>query len=102
MEAVDVSPYNLRLHQYLRAESQNGRGGYGCKTQIRLEFLRHDGYHIRPQYDSVVDQTYACAMLGKNVPCPTPDNEFIPTHARRRWEREWPSLGGAGVNRSVR
>ena len=97
MQVTDVSPYNDLLHDYLHGEQKRGRHGFGCRTQIGLDFLKADGYHIKPQYDSVVDKTYACAILGVPVPFPTPWGGFVPDHVRRRWEAEWPRLvGGEG------
>ena len=93
MSIIDVRPYNRALHEYL---NNCGPTGFGCKTQIRMEYLRSDGYHVNPLYDSVVDRTYACALLGRHVPCPTPDDNFVPTYIRRRWEQEWPRLVGQG------
>ena len=90
MQIDDVSPYNNALSEYLKAQ----RGGYGCSTQIRLGFLKPDGYHVRPQYDSVIDKTYACAVRGVHVIDPTPLDEFIPDHVRRSWQQAWPRLGG--------
>ena len=94
MQVKDVSPYNTLLDEYLRREKENGRDGFGCRTQIRLDFLRSDGYHVGPQYCSVIDRTYACAFLGMPVPDPTPPGEFVPDAVRKRWEVEWPRLGG--------
>ena len=92
METTDVTEHNRMLHDYLQRESRCGRGGYGCQTQIRLEYLRADGYHIRPQFDGVIDKTYACAIRGFNVPFPTPVDEFTPMCIRRSWDQEWPKL----------
>ena len=90
MQVADVTPYNNLLSDYLRTQ---GPGGYGCRTQIRLSYLRPDGYHVEPQYDSIIDRTYACALRGVPVPRPTPFNEFVPDHVRCRWEAEWPRVG---------
>ena len=94
MQVTDVSPYNTLLDEYLHREKEYGRDGFGCRTQIRLNFLRNDGYHVGPQYCSVIDRTYACAFLGMPVPDPTPPGEFVPDAVRKRWEVEWPRLGG--------
>ena len=68
-------------------------------SQIRLNYLRNDGFHIQPMYDSIIDRTYACAIQGVPVPCPTPFDEFIPDRMRRRWELQWPRIGnGVGQN----
>ena len=90
---LGFTPYNTLLDEYLRRETQRGRGGFGCRTQIRLDFLKSDGHHIRPEYCSVIDRTYACALLGVHVPFPTPLDEFTPSFVRQRWESEWPRLG---------
>ena len=94
MREKDVSPYNFLLDDYLRA-----RGIPGCPTQIRMEDLRSDGFHIMRQVDSVIDRTYACAIRGVLVPDPTPTGGFLPDHLGRRWQAEWPRVGrGGGAN----
>ena len=90
MEVVDVTTHNIVLGDYLKAQ----RMGYACRTQIRRRFLKRDGFHVQPQFDSLIDQTYACAMLGLPVPHPTPMEEFAPEFTRRRYGVEWPSLVG--------
>ena len=90
MQTTDVTPYNTMLSDYLRTQ---GMSGYGCRTQIRLSCLKNDGYHVLPQYDSTIDKTYAFALMGISVPCPTPMDEFTPNHLRRRWEMNWPRVG---------
>ena len=90
MELGDVTPYNELLSDYLREQ----RWGFGCLTQIRLGHLRNDGFHIKPQFDSIIDRTYACAIRGIPVYDPTPRGEFVPSHMRRRWQKEWPRIGG--------
>ena len=89
MTLGDVSPYNEQLSEYLRSQ----RWGFSCRTQIRLNYLKPDGFHIKPQYDSVVDRTYSCAIRGIPVFDPTPASEFVPDHVRRRWQTEWPKVG---------
>ena len=84
MEVTDVTPYNRRLHEYLQLERGYGRGGYGCRTQIRLGQLKPDGYHL-----CMHDTRHRGA-------CPTPDDAFTPTSIRRRWEAEWPRLESEG------
>ena len=54
MEVADVTPFNEFLDQYLRGERDRGRDGFGCRTQIRLEFLKADGYHVKPEFGSVI------------------------------------------------
>ena len=93
MQVTDVTPHNSALNDYLLAQ---GGSGYGCRTQIRLEHLRNDGFHVKGQYASVIDETYACALLGLSPPFPTPRSEFEPEHVRRQREVEWPTLRGRG------
>ena len=100
MQVTDVTPYNDALSEFLRVEQQRGRGGYGCQTQIRLNFLKSDGFHVQPMYDSTIDRTYACAIMGVPVPCPTPHDQFVPDRIRRRWETEWPRIS-EGQGRSM-
>ena len=92
MQATDVTPYNELLDCYLKREKDRGREGYGCRTMIRRDFLKSDGYHVRPEFGSVLDRTYAHAILGLDVPFPTPWEEFAPDYVRQRWESEWPRL----------
>ena len=94
MQVTDVTPYNSLLDDYLREEKRSGQQGHGCRTQIHMDYLKADGYHIRPEYVSVIDKTYACAFLGIPVPYPTPFDGFLPDSVRRKWEAEWPRLGG--------
>ena len=97
MQCVDVTQHNILLSQYLETMEE---GGFGCRTQIRKSYLKEkDGFHIRPEFSSILDRTYACAILGIHVPCPTPLEDFTPDHVRRRWEREWPRVGRVGVGR---
>ena len=98
MEITDVTPYNQLMDEYLGRERDRGRDGFGCRTQIRLDFLKPDGYHVRPDFDAVIDRTYACAFLGVPVPRPTPWDCFVPDNVRRRWELEWPRLAGRGLS----
>ena len=89
MQVVDVRPHNKYLHEYLRAQ---GGSGYGVETQIRMEYLRPDGFHIRNEFDTVIDKTYACALLGVPVASPTPTENFEPYFVRRRRDAEWPRI----------
>ena len=88
MQIVDVTLHNTLMDNYLRAQP----GGYGCRTQVRMEHLKHDGFHVKPQFDSIIDRGYACAILGLEVPCPTPMENFIPDFVKRRRDAEWPRL----------
>ena len=93
MQCVDVTPFNSALHDYLLTL---GGYGYGCATQIRLEFLANDGYHVRPQFSSIIDKTFACLIMEVPIPCPTPRDEFVPDHVRRKRDIDWPALRGGG------
>ena len=97
MQMVDVTSYNELLNDYLKREKERGRDGFGCRTQIRMGHLKGDGFHIRPDFYSVIDRTYACAFLGFDVPDPTPWDEFMPGFVRSRWESDWPRLAGGGM-----
>ena len=90
MRNVYVMPHNQLLHDYVL----NQPFLYGCRTQIRMEFLDSKGFHILPEYGSVLDRTYACALRAIDVPCPTPFENFVPEFMRRQFEREWPRLVG--------
>ena len=96
MRHIDVRPYNWLLHSYL---TKCGQTGYGSKTLIRMEHLQLDGYHINPLFDAFLDRTYAYALLGKEVPCPTPTDNFMPEFVRHRWNEDFPRLVGQGWNR---
>ena len=97
MQPVDVRPHNRHLNNYLRALCAQGENVYGVMTQIRMNFLRQDGFHVGRQYDSVIDKTYACAIRGVPVPCPTPVDDFEPDHVRRRRYLDWPRVGDANA-----
>ena len=92
MQHVDVRPHNHYLHNYLQAQGEDG-----IRTQIRMNYLRHDGFHVGRQFDSLVDKTYACALLGVPVPCPTPIDDFEPDHVRRRRDIDWPVMKSANA-----
>ena len=87
MRRVDVTRHNALLHEYLCAQ-----GSFGCQTMIRSEYLKWDGFHILPQYKSVLHRQFACALLGIPVPCPTPFVDFVSGHIGRQHDQEWPTL----------
>ena len=93
MKWVDVRPASRMIHDYLVS---CGKGGYGCRTQIRMEYLKDDGFHVQPRHISIIDKTYACALLGVHVPDPTPLQNLVPEFIRRRWEKQFPRMGGRG------
>jgi hypothetical protein len=89
---VDVTPYNKAIHM----ECVDREGVHGCHTQTRLEHLARDGFHIRAAYTSVLEKTYACALLGIPVPCQTPPDHFGQEAAQmeqQEFEWEWPRPG---------
>ena len=91
MQMIDVRPYNWRIHEYLKT---CGNDGFGCRTQIQMNSLSSDGYHIDPRYHTVLDRTYAYALIGLHVPNPAPEDAFIPELLRRRMDSHWPRLVG--------
>ena len=97
MQVVDVRPYNDALDRYLW--TQDGTG-FGVETQIQLDFLWHDGYHVRNQFSSVIDRTYACAIQGVPVLCPTED--FVPDYIKKQWNDDWPGLSSSARAQPVR
>ena len=100
MQCVDVTAYNSKLHYYLLSQ---GGLGYGCETQVKLNHLANDGYHVRKEFSPVMDLTYACAVMGAPMPHPTLREDFVPDHIRRRRDLEWPRLpGGGGAQYGVR
>ena len=104
MEVCDVRPHSEAIHEYLKSAGPNI---YGSRTQIRRHFLQKDGFHIRPQFDGILDRTYACAIMGEYVPCPTPAEDFVPEFARRNFPRlpgaydRWDQREGGGNRMNV-
>ena len=97
MKWVDVRAHSAMIHRYLIS---CGKSGYGCRTQIRMRYLKEDGFHVQPKHLAILDKTYACALLGIYVPDPTPLGDLVPEYTRRRWENEWPRMGGRGPPKS--
>ena len=97
MKRVNVRAHTMQIHRYLLA---CGKGGYGCWTQIRMRYLKEDGFHVQSRHIAIVDKTYACALLGVFVPDPTPFGDLAPDITRRRWENRWPRVGGRGSPKS--
>ena len=91
MQTVDVTPYNMFLNDYLRAVPDESR--YGSFTQVRMYCLARDGFHVKPEFRPVIYRGYACAIMGKEVQCPTPREGFVPDSVKRRREMEWPRVG---------
>ena len=61
------------------------------ETNSNIAYLKKDG-----KLETKFDLTYACALRGIPVPCPTPQDNFTPSFVRRRFEREYPRLVGSG------
>ena len=93
MRDINVVPYNIRIHALILCNEGVG----GCSTQIQHDYLKEDGYHVRPEFGSVLDRTYACAVMDRTVPCPYFDSGIYDWHTRRHWEQEWPPLWGRGM-----
>ena len=94
-QRADVSEYVERVHRYLKSV-EDVDGGHGCHSQVRLEHLGADGLHLQPRHYWVLQQTYAYALLAKNVPDPTPLDGFTPNHMRQAYRTEWPLAGSNG------
>ena len=90
-QRADVTEYVDSVHRYLRSV-EGEDGGHGCHSQVRLEHLGVDGLHIKPRFYHVLQQTYAYAILGKQLPDPTPIECFAPYHVRQAYRREWPAF----------
>jgi hypothetical protein len=93
MYHINVNPYNLAIHHKFLDHSKV----FGCRTMTRLGHLKTDGFHIGAAYVSVLERTYACALMGIVVPYPTrPDQFWRPEQQQqhlKRLEQEWPRVG---------
>ena len=72
MKFMDVTPYSRAIHTACLRLRAHGHRVHGCQTQTGVSHLGKDGYHILPSFAGVLDRTYACAIMGVPVPCPTP------------------------------
>ena len=98
MRLVDVTGYNEAIHRGI----VDRRGVYRVDTQVRMDYLARDGYHVLPACGGVIDRMYACAVMGVPVPCPTPREGFRHREQCSDFEREWPIAGeGGGDGRNV-
>ena len=100
-QRADVSQYADRVHRYLQSMREED-GGHGIHSQVRLKHLRGDGLHLQPRFFYVLQKTYACAILGINVPNPTPLESFTPDHVRLAFRREWPAVRASNMNHGWR
>ena len=96
-QRADATEYVERVHRYLQSVREDD-GGHGIHSQVRLEHLRADGLHLQPRFYFVLQQTYACAILGLNVPNPTPLESFIPDRMRQKYLSEWPIVRASNMN----
>ena len=87
MRHINVIPHNESLHHLLVAR----RGVYGCHTQIRMEDLTHDGFHVKRDCAGIVDRTFAYAMMGNPVPRPSKKEDFVHPDQWRSAE-EYPEI----------
>ena len=94
MQHVDVVPFNARIHALIL----HTEGVGGCSTQIQHEYLGRNGYHVRTEFGSVLDRTYACAVVHRAVPCPYYDSTMYDWYLAREMEREWPPLWGGRMS----
>ena len=85
MRHMDVAPYSYALH--LKSLE---KGTFGCRNQIREEDLGNDGFHLKRSSLSILEKTYACAVLGVPVPCPAPPGLEWRQRQRQYYEEEWP------------
>jgi hypothetical protein len=82
MKLMDVTPYSNLLQQRCRER----KVGW-CPTQLAVDNLKEDGYHVLPSFLQVLDATYACIVMGVQVPNPTP-NFWKWRHQLQEQERE--------------
>jgi hypothetical protein len=71
MSFMDVAPYSWAIHSACLRLRTHEDHVHGAHTQTCVSHLRKDGYHILPSFSTVLDMTYACAIRGIPVPCPT-------------------------------
>jgi hypothetical protein len=84
MSIMNVTPLSDILHR----RCQKQKVGW-CQTQVKLEHMKEDGYHIRPPFLQIIDNTCACAVMWVRVPHPTlPYKKW--KHQLR--EQEWPRM----------
>ena len=88
IRSLDVTDFNKAIHRLCVSRE----GVFGCHTQITMRDLASDGFHVSPHCGDIVDKTYACAILGKPVPCPTPPEGFFHPWQSAAYEQEWPRV----------
>ena len=89
MQVTDVTPFNKELSNYLRMQPD----GFGCRTQIRMNFLKSDGfiYSLCMTLSSIGRMHVQYWAYMSPVPPPLMN---LSVHIRRKWETEWPRVGG--------
>ena len=86
MNFMDVTPYSWAIHSACLRLRTHGHRVYGCQTQTGVSHLKKDGFHILPSFSTVLDRTYACAIMGVPVPCPTPSwDRYRDVNLRGEW-----------------
>jgi hypothetical protein len=86
MTLMDMSPYSDGLRQKCR----DRKVGW-CQTQLGVNDLKEDGFHLLPSSLRVLDKTYAFAIMGVKVPHPTP---IYLKWRHKLMEQEWPRMRG--------
>ena len=85
MTLMDVSQFSVRLQQ----KCMDGGVGW-CQTQLGVDDMREDGFHVLPSSLRILDKTYACAVMGVKVPHPTP---VYQKWRHKMVEQGWPRVG---------
>jgi hypothetical protein len=85
MTLKDVKPYSNRLRQ----RCMEKKVGW-CQSQLGVEDLKEDGFHVLPSSLRILDKTYACAVMGVKVPHPMP---IYQKWRHKLIEQEWPRMG---------
>ena len=86
MNFMDVTPYSNAIHSACLRMRAQGHQVQGMETQIGVSNLMKDGFHIMPSFAGVLDKTYACAVVGVPVSCPTPSwDRYRDPSLKDRW-----------------
>ena len=85
---LNVSPFNETIHKICLARDKV----FGCHTQIRMYDLGRDGFHVAAHCGDIIDKTYAYALLGLPVPCPTQTRDFFHPMQDKEYEAAWPLM----------
>jgi hypothetical protein len=94
MNFMDVTPYSKAIHSASLRMRAQGHQVQGMQTQTGVSHLKKDGFHILPSFAGVLDRTYACAVIGVPVPCPTPSwDRYRDPSLKDRWPIPWEAQG---------